>query len=241
MRCPTVSELPPPPPGKTGWPWTEESPQLPDKMPDGSAWPRISIVTPSLNQGKFIEETIRSVLLQGYPDLEYIIIDGGSTDNSLEFIKKYEKWLSSWISEEDKGQSHAINKGFAKATGEIFAYINSDDLYEPGAFKLVAPLFRQKKDVLVAGECVIFDEQGVRDIYMPFWPQNLNLLLTKCPFAQPASFWHSGVILKTGGMDESLKFCFDMEFFLRCAIFGISPNLINEKLLVGEYIHQARQ
>ena len=94
MRCPTLEELPPPPPGKTGWPWTEESPQLPDRMPDGSPWPRVTIVTPSLNQGTFIEETIRSVLLQGYPDLEYIIIDGGSTDDSVGAIQKYEKWFT---------------------------------------------------------------------------------------------------------------------------------------------------
>ena len=119
-RCPQLSELPSSPPGKIGWPWTEESSQLPEKMSDGSPWPRISIVTPSYNQGQFIEETIRSVLLQGYPNVEYIIIDGGSTDNSLEIIKKYEPWLAYWVSEPDRGQSHALNKGIQKATGDIF-------------------------------------------------------------------------------------------------------------------------
>src|SRR4030042_6265175 len=126
MRCPTLKELPSPPQGKTGWPWTEESPQLHNTMPDGSPWPKISIVTPSFNQGQFIEETIRSVLLQGYSDLEYIIIDGGSKDDSIELIRKYEKWLTYWVSEPDHGQSHAINKGFRKASGEIVAWLNSD-------------------------------------------------------------------------------------------------------------------
>src|SRR5262245_50300660 len=114
MKCPAVAELPPPPSGKTGWPWTDETPPLPSTQPDGSPWPRISIVTPSYNQSEFIEETIRSVLLQGYPDLEYIIIDGGSTDQSLDIIRKYARWLAYWISEKDRGQSHAINKGFER-------------------------------------------------------------------------------------------------------------------------------
>src|SRR5215469_2917833 len=118
MRNARLADLPPPPAGHTGWPWTIESMPSPPARTDGSPWPTISIVTPSYNQGQFIEETIRSVLLQGYPALEYIIIDGGSTDQSVEIIKKYEPWLTYWISESDRGQSHAINKGFKRATGE---------------------------------------------------------------------------------------------------------------------------
>src|SRR5262245_9476631 len=125
MRCRiSLDHLPPSPPGKTGWPWTVETPELPDTLPGGTPWPRISIVTPSFNQGQFIEETIRSVLLQGYPDLEYVIFDGGSVDNSVEIIRRYEGWLSFWISERDNGQSHAINKGFRKSTGMIRAWLN---------------------------------------------------------------------------------------------------------------------
>ena len=100
-------------------------------MPDGRPWPRMSIVTPSYNQGQFIEETIRSVLLQSYPDLEYIVIDGGSTDESVEIIKKYVEWLAFWVSEPDRGQSDAINKGLTISKGDFLAYLNSDDAYRP--------------------------------------------------------------------------------------------------------------
>src|SRR6266487_3806537 len=112
MRCPNLNELPPPPPGKVGWPWTEEAPCVSDQNPRPSealdhnrVWPRVSIVTPSFNQARFLEETIRSVLLQGYPNLEYIMIDGGSADESVEIIGRYEKHLAYWVSEKDRGQS----------------------------------------------------------------------------------------------------------------------------------------
>src|SRR5215831_2991084 len=124
MRSPTLAELPPSPPTKTGWPWTVETPLLPSLRADGTSWPRVSVVTPSYNQGQFIEETIRSVLLQGYPDLEFIIIDGGSSDQTLDIIRKYARWLAYWISEKDRGQSDAINKGFSKSTGRILNWLN---------------------------------------------------------------------------------------------------------------------
>ncbi len=124
-----ITDLPPPPDGKLGWPWTEGNPA-------SSADPNlvsISIVTPSYNQGQFIEETIRSVLLQGYANLEYIIIDGGSKDNTVEIIKKYEPWISYWVSEPDGGQSQAINRGMSRATGTWFNWLNSDDILLPRA------------------------------------------------------------------------------------------------------------
>jgi glycosyltransferase involved in cell wall biosynthesis len=115
-------------------------------MPDG-AQPRITIVTPSFNQGRFLEQAIRSVLDQGYPNLEYIVIDGGSTDNSLEIIRKYADRLHYWCSEPDQGQYHAINKGFSHATGDILAWLNSDDMYCPGAFQIAASVFRDFPEV----------------------------------------------------------------------------------------------
>lgn len=233
MRCPDLAELPWPPSDKIGWPWTAESSRIPSAMSNGDSWPRISIVTPSFNQGEYIEETIRSVLLQGYPDLEYIVIDGGSTDASVDIIKKYEKWLTYWVSEPDKGQSHAINKGFTKASGEIYAYINSDDFYEPYAFGIIAPIFTQDGGThLVAGECIISDGDTIKSMFNPWWPRNMDhfLLPFGSTFAQPASFWSKDVYEKVGGFDESFHFCFDREFFLKIGLQGITPYLIHDKI-----------
>lgn len=123
---------------RQGWPWTVDPTNKGASEYSGDHDCKISIVTTSLNQGQFIEETIRSVLLQNYPNIAYIIIDGGSTDKTPDIIRKYGGWLAYWISEPDQGQSHALNKGFAQATGDIFAFINSDDYYAPGAFQKMA-------------------------------------------------------------------------------------------------------
>ena len=131
MHCPRLLELPQTLDGKNGWPWTEETVPAELEQTSGSL-PSISVVTPSYNQAAFLEETIRSVLLQGYPNLEYLVMDGGSSDGSVEIIKKYEKYLAYWTSQKDAGPSDAIRKGFEKATGSILAYLNSDDLYLPG-------------------------------------------------------------------------------------------------------------
>jgi hypothetical protein len=154
-----LAQLPPPPAGRLGWPWTEET-STPAAGADG---PRITVVTPSFNQGRFLEHTIRSVLLQNYPNLEYIVIDGGSTDESRAIIDKYRAWLAATVSEPDAGQADALNKGFAKASGAIHAYLNSDDFYLPGALHAVARhLPEPPQPCLVAGACDIVDEQGRR-------------------------------------------------------------------------------
>ncbi len=130
----TVTDLPAPPAGRSGWPWTVGS-EIAGSPPRGHArWPSITIVTPSFNQGQYLEETIRSVLLQGYPDVEYIIFDGASTDDSIDVIKKYERWISHWRSEPDGSQSAAVNKGLRIAKGELVGWQNSDDYYYPSSF-----------------------------------------------------------------------------------------------------------
>jgi len=115
-----LESLPTPPVGRSGWPWDDATPAVTLQMEDGKHWPKISIVIPSYNQGQYIEETIRSILLQGYPNLEIHIMDGGSKDMTVGIIEKYSPWLSSWVSEKDEGQSDAINKGFGRCSGEIF-------------------------------------------------------------------------------------------------------------------------
>jgi len=220
MRCPTLKELPPPPPGKTGWPWSEESHQLPDKMPDGSPWPKISIVTPSLNQCQFIEETIRSVLLQGYPDLEYIIIDGGSSDNSVDTIKKYENWLAYWVSEQDRGQAHAINKGIEQCSGPIFAWINSDDFYNMDVFVRVANLMYQNgitRRKFIYGNCVEIDKQSNPVRLMKGGPTNRKMIIRFWrgnAIPQPSVFMHKKLI-EHDLLNENLQFVMDWELWAR--------------------------
>jgi len=154
-----LSDLPSPGKGRRGWPWTESTPEVTHDE-NILRWPKISIITPSYNQGEFIEETIRSVLLQGYPNLEYIVIDGGSTDNTVQILQKYEPFLK-YISEPDKGQADAINKGLRMATGEIVAYLNSDDVYIQGTFLKIVKIFESRKDIfMVFGDIIHIDKKS---------------------------------------------------------------------------------
>ena len=227
MRCPSLTELPTPPFGKSGWPWTEETPHLPDSTSDGRSWPQISLVTPSYNQGEYIEETIRSVLLQGYPNLEYIIIDGGSNDNSLEIIKKYEPWLTYWISEPDHGQSHAINKGLRKATGEFAAYQNSDDIYWPNAMKTIGQILGGGGVDALFASADILDIESRRhptvckiaepriNILIRFWKGPSNILPSQ------GFFCRLDLLRSLGLFDENYHYKMDFDLF--CRMLEVTP------------------
>jgi glycosyltransferase involved in cell wall biosynthesis len=184
-------------------------------MSDSSSWPRISIVTPSYNQGQFIEETIRSVLLQEYPNLEYIIIDGGSTDNSVDIIKKYEPWLTYWESLPDRGQSHAINKGFSHASGEIFAWLNSDDLLCENSLARVAKIFVESNCDVLSGNTIYVEsgKKGNKKIpSMISTSQMLRFYLSAAP--QPSTFWKRKCWDLYGPLDEKLHYRMDYALFL---------------------------
>lgn len=235
-----LAKLPPPQEGKSGFPWTEETEHFFNSNPDTviNIYPKISIVTPSYNQGQFLEETIRSVLLQNYPNLEYIIIDGGSTDNSIEIIKKYSNYLTYWVSEKDNGQSHAINKGLTKISGDIWAYINSDDIYTKGTFYKVATQFKQDATIIpwITGHAEYIDEMGIcleSLVPLPFPGMRQTLTRWDEPRAvaiQVSNFISAKILEDYGFFDESLHFCMDAEFALRLLVDGITPKILPEVL-----------
>jgi glycosyltransferase involved in cell wall biosynthesis len=210
----TLKDLPPPPPNKSGWPWTTPIKLLPKRMPDGSQWPRLSIITPSYNQGQFLESTIRSVLLQGYPNLEYIIIDGGSSDRSVEIIKKYDKHLFYWHSQKDRGQSDAINQGLEKSSGKILGWINSDDVYVKGAFQKIAKAFYHNPNyIVVHGNRILIDkaEQVTGWAYLPAFDPK-TLIYNIC---SETAFWRRSAMEEVGLLNPNLQFAMDLEFFCR--------------------------
>ena len=234
MRCPTLAELPPPPPGKTGWPWTEECPQLPDAMPDGRPWPRISIVTPSFNQGEYIEETIRSILLQGYPDLEYIVMDGGSTDGAVDVIERYERWLASWRSQPDGAQTQAINAGLARASGELFHFINSDDVLEPEALKAVA---LAAKDADAVAGAVVHSGLGRRHEVRNRNLSVAGLVADQATFRQPGVFLRTDMLRTIDSFHADFQYAFDKRAFLEY-LYYFSNVKYTKHCVVGFRYHE---
>lgn len=179
--------------------------------------PALSIITPSYNQAEFLERTIRSVLDQDYPNLEYIVIDGGSTDGSVDIIRRYESRLAYWVSESDRGQVDAINKGLRRATGEWVGWQNSDDIYYPGSFSCFAKAVANRPDIdLVLGDINLIDpDDGViRDVrYVA--PTYDSLLAEGMVMANQATLWRRSLHDSIGFLDESLHYCLDFDWFLR--------------------------
>ncbi len=211
-----LPQLPTVPKDRTGWPWTEETD--PAIYAGRTDWPRISIVTPSYHQGEFIEETIRSIVLQNYPNLEFIIMDGGSTDETVAIMERYDPWITHWVSEQDEGQTHAINKGFHIVTGEYTTWINSDDLFLSGAFYEVATQFTNEVDFLY-GQCLFLKKDG--SIAKGDGPlENLRVLhASDFPYpSQPSCFYRPRLFRELGYLDQQFHFSMDFDLFIRIGL-----------------------
>lgn len=204
-----------------------------------SKLPSISIVTPSFNQGQFLEECICSVLEQNYPDLEYIIIDGKSTDNSVAVIKKYEKYLNYWVSEKDKGQTDGINKGLKRASGDIVAWLNSDDFYVPGALKHIAEIYQCSPNAsFYFGDGYRVDEAGnIKSNFFPEKPISYNqelFILGMNYVLQPSAFMNAKYLKEINYLDETLKYGMDSDLWIRLAQLA-------EPVFIPEVISASRE
>ena len=210
--------------------------------------PKLTVITPSFNQGKFIERTIKSVLAQNYPNLEYLIVDGGSTDETVEIIRRYDERLAWWVSEPDGGQTHAINKGIRRSTGDVIAYLNSDDYYLPGAFEAVIAALEQSQRSWVAGGALDIEEgnpprrlrvwRPKPPSYCEGWVRGRHWwMLVPWHVPQPSSFWRRELFDRFGGFREDMHYAFDAEFMLRLAFGDEMPELIPDNFLSVRSVH----
>ena len=203
--------------------------------------PRITLVTASFNQGDFLEETIQSVLGQNYPDLEYIIMDGGSTDQTVEIIKRYAKHLTYWQSQPDKGQSDALCQGFARATGTLMNWVNSDDLLAPDALHHVARLYNENPGAaIIAGSIGRFNKSP-DDIFEKYdskgWcPEGFLRCAASGSFAfnQPGAFFSRALFERVGGLDPGLHMCMDYDMFLKMC--ELNPRIIYTDLTTAYFL-----
>jgi len=242
-----INEYPLPLEGKKGWPWTKDCSNLypyvnsPSYEFKDEYWPKISIVIPNYNCGKYLEESIRSILLQDYPNLELIVIDGSSTDESIGIIQKYEKWIDYWVTEPDNGQSNAINKGLIRSTGELFNWHNADDILLPNSLKTAAKEFIKNNDLsYVFGHLITIDENSKIQFV-----NNKNSYLTRIGYVlttdiaisnlkcgcQPGCLMNRNLVQKVGGIDENLIYAMDLDVLLRISVIKPSYYLDTPQVL----------
>jgi GT2 family glycosyltransferase len=194
-------------------------------------FPKVSVVVPSYNQAGYLRETLESLVTQRYPNLEVILVDGGSTDGSLEVVKEYADRLAHWESEKDRGQAHAINKGFARATGEVLCWLNSDDVLLPGALNAVAYGFNAHPDwEWISAPSLKFGE-GLHEL-SGFYelPKDAAGWMVHCPISQPSTFWRRSLYERHGGLDESFHYALDYEYWVRFVVGGTRLHFVERPL-----------
>ncbi len=204
-------------------------------------YPKISIICPVYQGERYLEQSIRSVLEQNYPNLEYIIIDGGSQDRTVEIIQDYASQLAYWVSEPDHGQSHAINKGLVKASGEIVNWLNADDYYAPNCLHTVARYFQEKPIWMYGGISRLIDAEGNFIRYSPgtdIYPNNLAKTLGWARIDQPETFFHKKALAKMGALREDLHYIMDRDWWIKYLLhFGLESSYRSQDVLVNFRIH----
>lgn len=196
---------------------------------------RLTVVTPSFNQAAFLEKTIRSVLDQGYDDLEYFVLDAGSTDGSVDILRRYDDRITWWVSEPDDGQTDALNRGIARATGDVVAYVNSDDYYLPGAFATAMDLLERSGARWAIGASRVEDFEGnVEHVWVPRLPTKPRhwWLIDPWGYPQPSTFWRRELFEEFGAFRQDMHYIFDTEFGLRLLLNGVEPAVTDEPLAV---------
>ncbi len=203
------------------------------------SFPKISIVVPSFNQGQFIGETLESLISQQYPNLELMVIDGGSTDNTVAVIERYASHVKYWVSEKDNGQTHAINKGLAHVTGDIFNWLNSDDVLEPGSLHHLAELYnRNPHKNLFIGRTRFFDVNGTIRNSIPIVYKSVATTLGYGQVNQPAMFYKTNALTKLLPLDDNLRMCMDLDLWLRYLVeFGQNAICQSDYVLAGFRFH----
>lgn len=228
------ARLPPPPAGKTGWPWTDDGYDAAQRT-RLTVWPRFSVITPTFNRVALLEKTIRAVLLQHYPNLEYIVIDGGSRDGTVALLERYGDHIAYWVSEPDKNQADALNKGLRRCTGDIIAFINSDDFYLPGALRRVAQLLVEHPEAAWISGVVRYEDGEGNYLFsrqIPPLPAHRADWIDRWPTYQPACFWRRECFQKVGEFRVDLPYTFDTEFTIRLPFHGLFPLSVDEPFSV---------